>query len=155
MREITEVAKITIYAYSQLSEEDKKLIDLSIEAVQGAYAPYSNFGVGAAVLLSNGKIVIGNNQENEAFPSGMCAERVALYSASAQNPKERICTIAISAYDKNRDCVALSFPCGACRQVMMEYEKRQNSPIRILISAGEEVYVAESVKSFMPFSFSM
>lgn len=155
MREITEVAKITIYTYSQLSEEDKKLIDLSIEAEQGAYAPYSNFRVGSAVLLSNGNIVIGNNQENEAFPSGMCAERVALYSASAQNPNERICSIAIVAYDKNRDKVALSFPCGACRQVMMEYEKRQNSPIRVLISAGEDVYVAESAKTFMPFSFSM
>lgn len=155
MREITEVAKITIYAYSQLSEEDKKLIDLSIEAEKGAYAPYSNFRVGAAVLLSNGNIVIGNNQENEAFPSGMCAERVALYSASAQNPSEKICSIAIAAYDKNREENALSFPCGACRQVMVEYEKRQNYPIRILISVGEEVYVAESVKSFMPFSFSM
>lgn len=155
MREITEVAKITIYTYSQLSEEDKKLIDLSIEAEQGAYAPYSNFRVGVAVLLSNGNVVTGNNQENEAFPSGMCAERVALYSASAQNTNERICSIAIAAYDKNRDEVSLSFPCGACRQVMMEYEKRQNSPIRVLISARDEVYVAESVRTFMPFSFSM
>ena len=154
MKEIDLVAKINIYQYIELPDRDKNLIAKSKEAQDGAYAPYSNFYVGAAVECA-GDIVIGNNQENEAYPSGMCAERVALFSASAQYPKATIESIAISAYDKSRGEEVLAFPCGACRQVLLEYEKRQNAPIRIIVYAKGEAYVIESAKSLLPLSFSM
>ncbi len=154
MKEINLVAKISICPYIELTEEDKNLIEKSKEALKGAYAPYSKFYVGAAVECS-GNIVIGSNQENEAYPSGMCAERVALYSTSAQYPMQTISTIAISAYNKNTEEEAAAFPCGACRQVLLEYEKRQNSPIRILVCAKNEVYIIESAKSLLPLSFNI
>ena len=154
MKEIDLVAKISICQYIELTEEDKNLIAKSKEALNGAYAPYSNFYVGAAVECC-GNIVIGSNQENEAYPSGMCAERVALYSASVQYPMQTISAIAISAYNKNSEEEAVAFPCGACRQVLIEYEKRQSSPIRILVSAKNEVYIIESAKSLLPLSFNI
>ena len=154
MKEINLVAKISICPYIELTEEDKNLIAKSKEALNGAYAPYSNFYVGAAVECS-GNIVIGSNQENEAYPSGMCAERVALYSASAQYPMRTISAIAISAYNKNIEEEAVAFPCGACRQVLAEYEKRQNIPIRILVCAKNDVYIIESAKSLLPLSFNI
>jgi cytidine deaminase len=154
MKEIDLVAKISICQYIELTEEDKNLILKSKEALNGAYAPYSNFYVGAAVACS-GNIVIGSNQENEAYPSGMCAERVALYSTSAQYPMQTISAIAISAYNKATEEDAVAFPCGACRQVLLEYEKRQNSPIRILVCAKNEVYIIESAKSLLPLSFNI
>jgi cytidine deaminase len=154
MKEIDLVAKISICQYIELTEEDKNLIVKSKEALNGAYAPYSNFYVGAAVACS-GNIVIGSNQENEAYPSGMCAERVALYSTSAQYPMQTISAIAISAYNKATEEDAVAFPCGACRQVLLEYEKRQNSPIRILVCAKNEVYIIESAKSLLPLSFNI
>ncbi|MBR5533208.1 MAG: cytidine deaminase [Bacteroidales bacterium] len=154
MKEIDFVAKISIYPYTELSDRDKNLIAKSQEAQQGSYAPYSNFCVGSAVECA-GMVVLGSNQENEAYPSGMCAERVALYSASAQNPNAIIEAIAVTAYDKNREEEILAFPCGACRQVLLEYENRQNIPIRIIIYAKQEAYIIESAKSLLPFSFNM
>ena len=154
MREINLVAKISICPYIELSERDKNLIAKSQEAQKGAYAPYSQFCVGAAVECA-GDIVIGSNQENEAYPSGMCAERVALYSASAQHPMATIDTIAISAYNKQEGEETLAFPCGACRQVLLEYEKRQSAPIRIIVYAKNEAYIIESAKSLLPLSFNM
>ena len=154
MKEIDLGAKISIYPYNELSEGDKNLIAKSKEAQEGAYAPYSEFYVGAAVECG-GNIVIGSNQENEAYPSGMCAERVAVYSASAQYPMAVIETIAISAYNKTANEEALAFPCGACRQVLLEYEKRQNTPIRIVVYAKDEAYIIESVKSLLPLSFNI
>ena len=107
MKEIDSTAKMQVVTYPELSDKDMALIDKAKEAMKGAYAPYSNFCVGAAVSCG-GNIVIGSNQENEAFPSGMCAERVALYSASAQYPAQKIEAIAISAYNsaKNELCVS-------------------------------------------------
>lgn len=154
MKEIDLVTKINIYPYIELSAGDKNLIAKSKEALEGAYSPYSNFCVGAAVECG-GAIIIGSNQENEAYPSGMCAERVALYSASAQNPNKQIKAIAITAYDKNKGEEKFAFPCGACRQVLLEYEKRQNTPIRIIVYAKDEAYIVESAKSLLPLSFNM
>ncbi|MBR4119991.1 MAG: cytidine deaminase [Bacteroidales bacterium] len=154
MKVIDSTAKMQVVTYSELSEEDKTLIDKAKEAMKGAYAPYSNFCVGAAVSCGE-NIVIGSNQENEAYPSGMCAERVALYSASAQYPAQKIEAIAISAYSLVKNEEAVAFPCGACRQVLLEYEKRQNSPIRIIVASKDEVYIIESAKTLMPFSFNM
>lgn len=155
MREVNISAKITICPYSQLSNDDIFLIERAKNASKGAYAPYSNFFVGAAVALSDGEIVIGNNQENEAYPSGMCAERIALYSAMAQYPEQQIRSLAIAAYNGTEDRVASAFPCGACRQVLIEYEKRQKRDIRILVAAQNEVYIIESAESLLPLTFNM
>ena len=154
MKEVNLAAKISIYPYIELSDGDKNLIAKSKEARNGAYAPYSKFLVGAAVECV-GAIIVGSNQENEAYPSGMCAERVALYSASSQYPMSTIKAIAISAYNSTQEEECLAFPCGACRQVLLEYEKRQNTPIRIIVYAKEEAYIIESAKSLLPFSFNM
>ena len=154
MKEIDLVAKISIYPYIELPEKDKKLIEKSKEAQKGAYAPYSKFCVGAAVE-SEGNIIMGSNQENEAYPSGMCAERVALFSASAKHPMATIEAIAITANNTIDDKEVFAFPCGACRQVLLEYEKRQSSPIRIIVYAKGEAYVIDSAKSLLPLSFNM
>ncbi len=120
-----------------------------------AYAPYSNFKVGASVLLANKQVVSGSNQENSAYPSGLCAERVALFSTAVQYPHQKIAAIAIAAtksYSFFLDCA----PCGACREVMMEYERKQQSPIAVLFQAAQgKYYLVASVKDLLPFNFVM
>ena len=133
---------------------DQELMQRAIEAAQGAYAPYSGFHVGAAVRLKDGSVVIGNNQENVAYPSGLCAERTALFAASAQRPDMRDYeAVAIVGCDaEGQLCEAL--PCGACRQVMSEYEQRQGHPMRVLCYlAGGGVRVFGSVADLLPFGF--
>jgi len=137
-----------------LDSSDKKLMDLAIDARDRSYSPYSQFSVGAAVLLENGEIVTGNNQENAAYPSGMCAERVAIWSASALYPNVRVLKLALSGKSKLRLVDAPVSPCGACRQVLSEYESKQNSDIEIYFT-GEtgKVVKSASVKDLLPFSF--
>ena len=120
-----------------------------------AYAPYSNFQVGVSILLANNKVVLGNNQENIAFPSGLCAERVALFYANA-NYKEKVKTIVIvSKGDLIPDNQVIS-PCGSCRQVILESEKRQGTPIKIvLVSQNKSVYVFNSILDLLPFGFGI
>src|SRR5690554_1689946 len=118
---------------SELNEADQHLLTFAQQALKNAYAPYSKFKVGAAVLLESGQIVTGNNQENIAYPSGMCAERVALYHVGANFPNEKILTLAIAAKGDLVNEDAIISPCGACRQVIFESEKRQQASVRILI----------------------
>ena len=125
---IEEVASI-----EQLSKEDKDLVEKAMDASNMAYAPYSNFNVGAAVRLQNGKTLAGNNQENAAYPSGLCAERVAIFAASAKHPNTPIVAIAITAQSDHISVGELLSPCGSCRQVMVEYEYRHQNSIRILL----------------------
>lgn len=153
MKELKIITKITISSYTELSEEEKRLIDAVKNASENAYAPYSQFKVGSAVLLGNGKTITGNNQENIAYPSGMCAERVALYYANATFPDVKIKSIAVAAYF-DRDYVERISPCGSCRQVLQEVENRQKSPIRILLYGKNEIYIVESVQDLMPLGFS-
>ena len=123
--------------------------------MSSAYDPYSGFLVGASVLLENGEIVSGNNQENVAYPSGLCAERVALYYAGAKYPKVSVKTIAISAKSKTYDIADIVSPCGACRQVMAEYQQKQKQNIRVLLhSPNDEVLIANSVEDLLPFMFN-
>ena len=139
---------------SQLDIKDKELVDLAKEAVENSYSPYSNFAVGAAVRLANGKIVKGSNQENSAYPSGLCAERVALFSAGSLYPGVAIEAIAITA--KTKDSIHLEpiSPCGACRQVMLEYETIGKNSMKVIMHGeGDSCYVTESVKDMLPFSF--
>lgn len=144
--------------YQSTKELDKKDAELLLEAqkmVKTAYAPYSEFHVGAAVLLENGKIITGNNQENAAYPSGLCAERVAIYYAGAQYPNVGIKAIAITVKSKNFVVKEPLSPCGACRQAIAEYENKFEKPIKIIMS-GEKgaVYIAKSIESLLPLMFS-
>lgn len=138
----------------ELSQERQDLMLRAIAARKDAYAPYSNFQVGAAVLLENGKVVIGNNQENASFPSGLCAERVAVFQAGAKYPGETIKSIAISAASKRYTVDKPAAPCGNCRQSISEYEVRQRSPIELLLM-GEvgQVTRCDSVADILPLAF--
>lgn len=132
---------------------DQELLKVAIEAAKQAYAPYSKFNVGSALRLSNGKVVIGSNQENAAYPSGLCAERVALFAASSQHPGVCINDIAIFAEQAMGTDIQVS-PCGACRQVMQEYEQKQGKPMRLLlVNSNREIWEFEKVQLLLPISF--
>lgn len=137
-----------------LSDVERQLMLSAGKALLGAYAPYSEFKVGTAVLLENGEIILGNNQENAAYPSGLCAERVAFFAARANHPHQRIMAVAIQASSESAPVNEPVSPCGGCRQVMAEYEHNQQSPIPMLFS-GESgpIYRVESVSELLPFAF--
>jgi len=140
---------------SKLSEADQQLVQHAKEAAKGAYAPYSHFNVGAALLLENGVIVKGNNQENAAYPSGICAERVAVFAAGANYPGVKIITMAVTAFSSKAKIDSPITPCGSCRQVMSEYETKSGSDIRLILCADcDEIWLLESVKSTLPLLFS-
>ena len=139
----------------ELDAESRYLAHKAKEATNHAYAPYSKFQVGAAVLLENGAIVTGTNQENAASPSGMCAERVALYSSIAQHPDAVIAKVAIVAKRKGAKELAPATACGSCRQVMLEFEMRQATPIRVIMQSVEHQWIiAPTAASLLPFSFT-
>jgi len=139
----------------ELSQNEQDLIANTQHAFSNAYAPYSGFLVGASVLLENGEIINGSNQENAAYPSGLCAERVALFYAGAKYPEVAIKTIAISAKSKTFEIDDVVSPCGACRQVMAEYQQKQGQDIRLLLhSPNDEVLIANSVTDLLPFMFN-
>lgn len=153
--------KITITtdfdAFESIQELPADVQNLMQEAVtirKTAYAPYSNFKVGAAILLSNGKIILGSNQENAAYPSGLCAERVAIYHAGSVYPEATILKMAISAASGSSTTDAPIPPCGACRQSIAEYEIKQNNPIKIYFM-GEigPIYKSDSLKNLLPLLF--
>ena len=141
--------------FNELDEAEQQLINMAKSAYSNAYAPYSGFLVGTAVLLENDEIICGNNQENVAYPSGLCAERVALYYAGANYPNVKVKTIAISAKSKTYDITDVVSPCGACRQVMAEYQQNQHKNIRVLLhSPNNELLIANSVEDLLPFMFN-
>jgi cytidine deaminase len=138
-----------------LDLESKYLVHKAKDATNHAYAPYSKFLVGAAVMLTDGKIVTGTNQENAAYPSGMCAERIALYSAISQFPEAVISKIAVVARKKGGKELSPATSCGPCRQVMLEFELRQNKSFEILMLNQEHQWVkAPSAMSLLPFCFT-
>ena len=136
---------------SELSPEEQQLVSSAKLAFKTAYAPYSGFLVGASVLLANGEVISGSNQENVAYPSGLCAERVALFYAGAKYPDIKINTIAVSIFSQKFKEVDVISPCGACRQVMAEYEDKQEQPIKVILhSPTDEVLIANTVESLLP-----
>jgi len=153
MREINLSTKIGVYLLEECSEAEKKLIGAAKSATKNAYAPYSGFSVGAAVLLENGAIISGNNQENAAYPSGLCAERTTVFFTNASYPGLQIEAIAIAAWHNGKFTDEVITPCGACRQVLLETENRFKAPIRVLMYSEEGIYVVESVKDLLPLSF--
>ena len=137
----------------ELAEDDRQLVEKAIGATQNSYAPYSNFHVGACLRLADGREVIGANQENAAFPSGLCAERSAVFAAQSMFPEEAITALAIAARNENGLTAQPVSPCGACRQVILEMEDRYKQDVRILLYGTEGVYVIPSVKSLLPLHF--
>ena len=145
--------KVNIYHLTELEPEMQVLVNKAKEQVGHAYAPYSNFRVGAAVLLTNGALFVGNNQENAAYPSGLCAERVALFYANAQFPDVPVRAIAIAAFT-GKDFVTMPItPCGSCRQVILESENRFDSNIAIYMYGTECIYQLDSAKDLLPLRF--
>ena len=141
--------------FNDLTVIEKELIQRSKDALKDAYAPYSGFLVGSSVLLSDGKIISANNQENVAFPSGLCAERVVLFNAGANYPNLEIDIIAVSAKSKSYVITDIISPCGACRQVMAEYQEKQNKKIKILLHLNnDEVLIFSSVDDLLPLLFT-
>lgn len=149
---------ITVKTYDSIDElepENRQIMEAAIVASKNAYAPYSNFFVGAALLLDNGEIVSGNNQENAAYPSGICAERVAIFSAHALYPKAAIKKIAITAHSSQTTVDKPISPCGACRQVIAEYQTLFGNNIEIIMS-GEtgKIFRVNSIEDLLPFMFN-
>jgi len=138
----------------QLKKEDQSLILKAREALKGSYAPYSEFHVGAAVLLENGEIILGSNQENAAYPSGLCAERVAIFHAKSKYPDVKVKAIAITSAADHFVTTTPVTPCGACRQVIAETENRQNEKIRIIMKGQEGIVQAvEGIENLLPLVF--
>lgn len=141
------------YAFDELSAEDRQLTDAAIAAMQNAYSPYSHFKVGAAVRLSDGSIVTGSNQENSAYPSGLCAERTAMFAASAQHPELAMRSLAVAGgYEGVLESKPAS-PCGACRQVMAQYQRKAGAPMSVLVVGAECVWKFDRVDDILPFIF--
>ena len=139
---------------SEIDQCDQELVNNAIASLKDAYAPYSGFQVGASILLENGEIINGSNQENVAYPSGLCAERVAIFYASSNYPNIRIIKMAISVQDVDFNINDVISPCGACRQVMAEYEENQNHPIQIILhSPNNDILIVDRVQDLLPFMF--
>ena len=155
MRKERFICPYTVYdTLDEMDPQDAELMRRAHEATQSAYAPYSKFNVGAAVRLANGEIVTGNNIENAAYPSGLCAERVAMFAAMAKYPGVAFVALAVTAHSQTKVIAEPVAPCGACRQVMVEVEQRSKRPMRILCQ-GETgpVMAFDGIESLMPFVF--
>lgn len=154
MKEMVLQTKVVVCAYDELMPEDKEVVDAARAATANSYAVYSKFNVGAAVRLEGGVIVKGSNQENAAYPSGLCAERTTLFWANSQYPDRAVLTLAIAARTENGELAMPIPPCGACRQVILETEKRYNRTIRIILYGTRECYVVEDgIKALLPLTF--
>lgn len=146
---------ITECQLEELSQQDRHLVELAIEATNRSYAPYSHFHVGAALLLNNGVEIMGCNQENAAFPATLCAERSAIFAAGAQYPDVPVKTLAIAARTSDGELQSEPVaPCGTCRQAIIETETRFRQPVRILLYGHSKIFVVEGIQQLMPLSFS-
>ncbi len=155
MEELKILSSIHVAQMDELTEAEQNVINLAIKATYRSYAPYSHFHVGAGLLLGNGVSMMGCNQENVAFPSGICAERSAIFAAGAQYPDQPVKLLAIAARDEQGELTMEPIsPCGSCRQVIIETETRFKQPIRILLYGQKHIYVIDGIKQLMPLSFS-
>lgn len=156
MKKLTLISEFKIFnSVEELPTETQQLMQVAVEARKNAYAPYSNFNVGAAILLEDGTIVIGSNQENAAYPSGLCAERVAIFQAGALHPSKKIIQIAITAGSTLELTAEPVPPCGSCRQTMVEYEEKQNENIKIFFMGEKgEIIESKSINNLLPLIFN-
>lgn len=154
MKEMVINTTVKVCSFDELSSADKEIVDAARKATACSYAIYSHFNVGAAVRLANGVVVSGSNQENAAYPSGLCAERTTLFWANSQYPDQAVEVLAIAACNEYGELNKPIPPCGACRQVILETEKRYNKAMRIILYGAKECYVIEDgVKALLPLSF--
>ncbi len=155
MEELALKSTIIVAQMDELTEAERNLVNLAIEGTNRSYAPYSHFHVGAAILLENGTTMIGCNQENAAFPSGICAERSALFAAGAQYPDQPVVMLAIAARNEKGELQEEPVsPCGPCRQVIIETEKRFQHAVRILLYGKKHIYIVDGIRELMPLSFT-
>ena len=138
----------------ELGEADRTLLEAAVDAMKGSYAPYSHFNVGAAVRLADGTVVKGANQENAAYPSGLCAERTAMFAASANHPGVPFESLAVVCSRDGKLMPNPGSPCGACRQVMAQYERESKRPLRIILGSGGPILAFTGVESLMPLIFN-
>lgn len=155
MKKFDITAHIEQLTREELSDIEVKLVNKARESTYRSYAPYSNFRVGAAILLDNGETVCGANQENVAFPSGLCAERTAAFYAHAQHPEQKFTMIAIAARGVDAEFLAEPIsPCGACRQSLLQYELLAGHDVPVLLVGRDYVYRLPSIRSLLPFAFT-
>ena len=152
-RKVLSIAYEEYASAAEMSAEDRALCQVAVEALEGSYAPYSHFHVGAAVRLSDGTVVKGANQENAAYPSGLCAERTAMFAAGAQYPGLDMESIAIVARQDGSICSEPAAPCGACRQVMAQYQTKSGRPMSIILVGACRILKFERVDDLLPFIF--
>ena len=154
MKELSLSITYRLYLPNELSAADAELVEAARQATYRSYAPYSHFSVGAAVRLSDGTLLSGSNQENAAYPSGLCAERTTLFYANSRYPELAVSTLTIAARGTDGAFLAQPIsPCGACRQVMLEVQNRHHQPLRILLYGTEGIYEINRVEDLLPFSF--
>ena len=155
MKPLTHTCHYVLCTYDELTAADRQLIEAAKDATRRSYAPYSHFHVGAAVLLADGTVVTGTNQENAAYPSGLCAERTTLFYAGSTHPDTAVVSLAIAAFTDGAFTTNPIVPCGACRQVMLETEQRHNHPIRTLLYGTEGIYLIEGgTRELLPLTFN-
>lgn len=153
MKQIVIETKIHSLQWSELTEKQQALVNIAKEQTERSYCPYSHYHVGAALELQNGEIIRGCNQENAAYPSGLCAERSALFAAGATHPEEPVIRLAIACYTNGKFTASPGSPCGACRQVMIETEHRYDVPMEVILYGENETYVFDSAKDLLPLIF--
>jgi cytidine deaminase len=142
-------------AIDDLDEAQKKVVESAVDAINTSYSPYSKFAVGAALLLDDGSIIKGSNQENMAYPSGTCAERAALFTYGSKGLTSKILKLAVFARFHDSESLAFGAPCGGCRQVMLEYELKQDHPFEVIFFHGNSYIISSSAKSLLPFHFQL
>ena len=153
MKEYKLTTPMRAYQWDELTEDERALIEVAKKQTEHSYCPYSHFHVGAAAKLQNGVIMRGCNQENAAYPSGLCAERTALFAAGAQYPEEPVTMLAIACYTDGHFTAEPGSPCGACRQVMLETEHRYGNKMEVLLYGENGIYVFDSAADLLPLIF--
>lgn len=153
MKELILQTSVTTCQVEELDPALRALVEKAKAMTQNAYCPYSHFHVGVAALLADGQIVAGSNQENAAYPSGLCAERTTLFAANANNPNTPVLALAIACYTNGHFTKDAASPCGACRQVMLETEHRFSTPMKVVLYGEDMCYVFNSAADLLPLNF--
>ena len=148
------IAYMEYDSIGELPQDERALAESAVEAVANSYAPYSGFNVGAAVMFEDGEIIQGSNQENAAYPSGLCAERTALFYASASRPDKAMTALAIAAGQKGILCDEPATPCGACRQVMAQYQDKSGRPMTVILVGAKKIWRFSRIDDLLPLIFN-
>jgi cytidine deaminase len=154
MKELEIRTKVTVCSQDELPTPLRELVQMAKDKTKDAYCPYSHYHVGAAALLEDGQVITGANQENAAYPSGLCAERTTLFAANANNPHTAVEALAVACYTNGHFTTDVASPCGACRQVMIETEQRFATPMKVILYCETGCYVFEDAKDLLPLSFA-